>query len=319
MGGAGAGGGPLACVRGAGAGGVSGVRRYSTPPRPSRGWGGKSVEIKQSHGGSGQQSRSVIDGLEADVVTLALAYDVDDLHAHGDLVAGRLAEAAAAEQRALHLDHRVPGAQGQSERHQGLGRSDQTRRQRHHAESEDLRRRALELSRGVGLCGEEGRRRCARAKAFVAQLFKNVPVLDTGARGSTTTFVERGIGDVLLAWENEALPRATNSARTSSRSSCLRSAFWPSRRSRSSTRSSTKNGTRAAEAYLEFLYTPEGQELAAKHDYRPRDAATAAKYAARFPPLPLFTVDAAFGGWQKAQATHFADGGTFDQIYTPGK
>ena len=162
--------------------------------------------IQQSHGGSGKQARAVIDGLEADVVTLALAYDIDAIAAQRALLAEGLAEAAAAQQRALHLDDRVPGAQGQPQGHQGLGRPRQARRAGDHAQSQDLGRRALELSRRLGLCAASrsaSDETKARRRSSPSSI-KNVPVLDTGARGSTTTFVQRGIGDVLLAWENEA-------------------------------------------------------------------------------------------------------------------
>ena len=164
---------------------------------------GEDVTIKQSHGGSGKQARAVIDGLEADVVTLALAYDIDAIAARASLIA-ELADATAQQHRALHLDHRLPGPQGQSEGDQGLGRPGQAGRAGDHAESEDLGRRALELSRRLGLRPEAARRRRARPRTSSPSSISNVPVLDTGARGSTTTFAQRGIGDVLLAWENEA-------------------------------------------------------------------------------------------------------------------
>ena len=165
---------------------------------------GQTVTIQQSHGGSGAQARAVIDGLDADVVTLALAYDIDAIQqARPDQ--RRLAEAAAAEQRALHLDDRVPRPQGQPEGHQGLERPGQARRRRHHAEPEDVRRRALELPRRVGVrASASPAATTPRRASSWPQLYKNVPVLDSGARGATTTFVQRGIGDVLLAWENEA-------------------------------------------------------------------------------------------------------------------
>ena len=182
----------------------------------------------------------MIDGLDADVVTLALAYDIDAIADRGLLAAG-LAEAAAAERLALHLDDRVPGPQGQPEEHQGLGRSREAGRQGDHAESEDLRRRALELPRRLGLRAEEVPASEAKAKEFVTAIYANVPVLDTGARGSTITFVQRGIGDVLLAWENEAFlahQRARQGQVRHRRSLGYRS--WPSRRWPSSTRWSTR-------------------------------------------------------------------------------
>jgi sulfate transport system substrate-binding protein len=161
----------------------------------------------------------------------------------------------------------------------------------------------------------------AAAKDFVAKLFRNVPVLDSGARGATTTFVERGQGDVLLAWENEALLALGESGGKDKLDVVLPSVSILAEPSVSVVdKVVDKRGTRKiAEAYLKYLYTAEGQEIAAKDGYRPRDATVAGKYANKFPAVPLFTVDEAFGGWQKAQKTHFADGGTFDQIYTPGR
>ena len=179
----------------------------STRPSPRSGSSrpARRSSIRASHGGSGKQARSVIDGLEADVVTLALAADIDAIATNGKLLPANWQSAPAAQQRAVHLDDRVPGAQGQSEGHQGLGRPGQARRRRDHAEPEDLRRRALELPRRVGVGLAASTATAARSLDFLTRLFKNVPVLDTGARGATTTFVERGIGDVLIAWENEAL------------------------------------------------------------------------------------------------------------------
>ena len=277
--------------------------------------------MQQSHGGSGAQARAVNDGLEADVVTLALAYDID---AHG---AGRpdqagLAEAAAAEQLALHVDDRVPRAQGQSQGHQGLERPDEAGHRRHHAESEDVGRRPLELSGGVGVRQAAGRRqrRQGRRTSSTA-LFKNVPVLDSGARGATNTFIQRGIGDVLLAWENEAylaLEEADSKDKVQIVVPSISILAEPPVAVVDSV--VDKKKTRAvAEEYLKFLYTPEGQEIAAKHHYRPRDPKVAEKYANSFAKVKLFTIDEAFKGWQVAQKTHFADGGTFDQIYKPGR
>jgi sulfate transport system substrate-binding protein len=161
----------------------------------------------------------------------------------------------------------------------------------------------------------------AAAKDFVARLFRNVPVLDTGARGATTTFVERGQGDVLLAWENEALLALAEGGGKDRFEIVVPSVSILAEPPVAVVdKVVDKHGTRkVAEAYLQFLYTPAGQEIAAKNGYRPRDASVAAKFAAKFPNVPTFTVDEAFGGWQKAQAAHFADGGTFDQIYTPGR
>ncbi len=159
----------------------------------------------------------------------------------------------------------------------------------------------------------------ASVRDFVKRLYKNVPVLDSGARGSTTTFVQRGIGDVLLAWENEA-HLARREAGDGFEIVVPPTSILAEPPVAVVDKVADRKGTRAlAEAYLLFLYTPEGQELVAKHYYRPRDPQVAARHAGVFANLELFTIDEAYGGWQKAQAAHFADGGTFDQIYTPGR
>jgi sulfate transport system substrate-binding protein len=159
----------------------------------------------------------------------------------------------------------------------------------------------------------------AKAREFVKALYRNVPVLDSGARGSTTTFVERGIGDVLLAWENEAFLAVEQLGKGRFEIVVPRSSILAEPPVAVVDRNVEKHGTRAvAQAYLEFLYSAEGQEIAARSFYRPRDPRVAAKYSDRFPKIELVTVDAVFGGWQKAQAVHFADGGVFDQIYMPG-
>jgi sulfate transport system substrate-binding protein len=159
----------------------------------------------------------------------------------------------------------------------------------------------------------------AKAKEFVRALFRNVPVLDSGARGSTTTFVERGMGDVLLSWENEAFLVTEQLGRGRFEIVVPSTSILAEPPVAVVDRNVERHGTRAAaQAYLEFLYGAEGQELAARFHYRPRDPAVAARHAARFPRLDLVTVDGVFGGWQRAQAVHFADGGVFDQIYAPG-
>jgi len=159
-----------------------------------------------------------------------------------------------------------------------------------------------------------------KARAFVTELYKRVPVLDSGARGSTTTFVQRGIGDVLLAWENEAILAVNELGKDKLEIVVPSVSILAEPPVAVVDKVVDKKGTRAvAQAYLEYLYTPEGQEIAARHFYRPRLAAMAAKYAAQFPKLKLFTIDEAFGGWTKAQKTHFADGGVFDAIYQPGR
>ena len=278
--------------------------------------------IQQSHGGSGKQARAVIDGLEADVVTLALPTTSTRSRKAGPDPLG-LAEAAAAQQRALHLDHRVPGAQGQPEGHQGLGRSGEARRRGRSRRTRRPRaaRAGTTWRPGATRCEQPRRQRGQGARSSSRSSIKNVPVLDSGARGSTTTFVERGIGDVLLAWENEALlavkelgpdevrdrrpvrqhpGRAAGRGRRQERRRARARARWRRPISSSSTRRGP--GDHRREAPLP-----------------PRDAAVARKYAsAASRDLKLFTIDEVFGGWAKAQNTHFADGGVFDQIYNPG-
>jgi sulfate transport system substrate-binding protein len=158
----------------------------------------------------------------------------------------------------------------------------------------------------------------AKAKAFVSKIYKNVPVLDSGARGSTTTFAERGIGDVLISWENEAHLAVKDLGKDKFEVVYPSISILAEPPVTVVDKNVDKHGTRAAaEEYLKFLYTPEGQELAAKHHYRPRDEAVLAKYAADFPKVEVFTIDEVFGGWDKAQKTHFEDHGVFDEIYTP--
>lgn len=281
--------------------------------------GGGTVKINQSHGGSGKQGRSVIDGLEADVVTLALAYDIDALHERGDLVP--------ADWQSRLPDHSAP----YTSTIVFLVRKGNPKAIR---DWDDLVRPGIgvitpnpKTSGGArwnylaawGYAakkygGEE------QARTFVGKLLKNVPVLDTGARGATTTFVERGQGDVLLAWENEALLALRESGGKGRFEIVLPSSSILAEPPVAVVdKVVDKRGTRkVAEAYLRFLYSPQGQDIVAKNFYRPRDPAVAERYAAMFPRIPMFTIDEAFGGWQKAQRAHFADGGTFDQIYTPG-
>ncbi len=276
---------------------------------------GETVKINQSHGGSGKQARGVIDGLEADVVTLALAYDVDAVAASGLLPKNwqsRLPENSCPYTSTIVF----------------LVRKGNPRNIR---DWDDLARPGVSVitpnpktSGGarwnyLAAWGYALRRPggdSARARDLVTRIYKNVPILDTGARGSTVTFVERGIGDVLIAWENEAL-LAADELRKGEFEVVLPSASILAEPPVAVVdRFAAKHKTKAvAQAYLEFLYSREGQEIAAKHYYRPRLQAVASKYAARFPRIALFTVEEVFEGWAKAQATHFADGGIFDQIY----
>jgi len=280
---------------------------------------GETVKINQSHGGSGKQSRSVIDGLEADVVTLALAYDIDALNAHGGLVPAdwqkRLPDNSAPYTSTIVFLVRKGNPKGIKDWDDlvrpGIGVITPNPKTSGGARWNYLAAWGYAAKKYGGDAG---------AKDLVAKIYKNVLVLDTGARGATTTFVERGQGDVLIAWENEALLALGESGGAGFEIIAPSVSILAEPPVSVVDKVVDKRGTRkVAEAYLKYLYSPEGQEIAAKDGYRPRDAAVAAKYAGKFPRLSMFTVDEAFGGWQKAQATHFADGGTFDQIYAPGR
>ena len=278
---------------------------------------GSSVQIRQSHGGSGGQARAVIDGLEADVVTLALGYDVDAIAKAGLIEPGwqnRLPNNSCPYSSTIVFLVRKGNPKGIKD-WGDLVKSGISVITPNPKTSGGARWNYL-AAWGYALKHANGTD--ATARDFVTRLFKNVPVLDSGARGATTTFVQRGIGDVLLAWENEAHLALTESAGAVE-------IVVPSLSILAEPPVAVvdgvvdKKGTRAiAESYLQYLYSPEGQEIAAKRFYRPRDPQVAAQYASTFAKVALFTVDELFGGWQKAQATHFADGGVFDQIYRPG-
>jgi sulfate/thiosulfate-binding protein len=280
---------------------------------------GETVKINQSHGGSGKQSRSVIDGLEADVVTLALAYDIDAMHEHGGLVPAdwqkRLPDNSAPYTSTIVFLVRKGNPKGIKDWDDlikpGIGVITPNPKTSGGARWNYLAAWGYAAKKNGG---------DATAKDFVAKLYKNVLVLDTGARGATTTFVERGQGDVLLAWENEALLALGEAGGNAFEIVAPSVSILAEPPVSVVDKVVDKRGTRkVAEAYLRYLYSPEGQEIAARDGYRPRNADIAAKYASKFPKLPLFTVDDTFGGWQKAQSTHFADGGTFDQIYAQGR
>jgi sulfate transport system substrate-binding protein len=277
---------------------------------------GQDVTVRQSHGGSGKQARSVIDGLEADVITLALAYDIDEISQKAKLFP-------------TGWQARLPNnSSPYTSTIVFLVRRGNPKKIR---DWNDLVRPGISVitpnpktSGGArwnylaawGYALRQPGGNDAKAKDFVASLYKNVPVLDAGARGSTTTFVERGIGDVLLAWENEALLAIKELGPDKFEVVIPSVSILAEPPVTVVDKFANKHGNAAvAKAYLEFLYTPEGQELAAKHYYRPRNPAAAAKYGAQFPKVALFTVDEVFGGWAKAQPTHFGDGGLFDQIY----
>ena len=280
---------------------------------------GQTVTVQQSHGGSGKQARSVIDGLEADVVTLALAYDIDAIAKAGLLPANwqsRLSNNSSPYTSTIVF----------------LVRKGNPKKIR---DWPDIAKPGISVitpnpktSGGArwnylaawGWALKSFGNDSAKARDFVARVYKNVPILDTGARGSTVTFVERGIGDVLLAWENEALLAAKEMGKGKFEIVAPALSILAEPPVAVVDKVAAKHGTvGVARAYLEYLYSPEGQGIAARHYYRPRSAAVAAKYAAQFPKIQLFTIGEVFGGWAKAQATHFADGGIFDQIYAPGR
>ncbi|HEY1615244.1 MAG TPA: sulfate ABC transporter substrate-binding protein [Rhizomicrobium sp.] len=281
---------------------------------------GDTVTINQSHGGSGAQSRAVIDGLDADIVTLALAYDIDAISDKAQLLPE-------------NWQSRLPGnSTPYTSTIVFLVRKGNPK---HIHDWADLVHPGVQVitpnpktSGGArwsylaawiyGLKSPGGNP--DKAKSFVQQVYANVPVLDTGARGSTTTFVERGIGDVLLDWENEAHLALKEQGGDKFE------IVYPSMSVLAEPpvalldKNADRHGTRkVAEAYLNYLYSKKGQEIEAQNFYRPRDVSILAAHARDFPRLPLYTVDYVFGGWRKAQATHFADGGVFDQIYKPGQ
>jgi sulfate/thiosulfate transport system substrate-binding protein len=276
---------------------------------------GKEVEIRQSHGGSGKQARAVIDGLEADVFTLALAYDIDAIAQKAHLLPSdwqkRLPDNSCPYTSTIVFLVRKGNPKGIHD-WDDLVRPGVSVITPNPKTSGGARWNYL-AAWGYALKKNNGNQE--KARQFVAALFKNVPVLDTGARGATTTFVQRRIGDILIAWENEAFLAINDLGKgkvemvTPSVSILAEPPVaWVDK-------VVDQHGTRAlAEAYLKYLYTPEGQEIVARHYYRPRLQSVAQKYAAQFPKLDLFTVQDVFGGWEQAQRTHFADGGIFDQI-----
>jgi len=276
------------------------------------------LTIRQSHGGSGKQARSVVDGLDADVVTLALAYDIDEIANRGKLLPTtwqkRLAHNSSPYTSTIVF----------------LVRKGNPKKIK---DWEDLVRPGIAVitpnpktSGGarwnyLGAWGyalrkfgnDEG-----KAKDFIGRVYKNVPVLDTGARGATTTFVERGIGDVLIAWENEVLLAVKELGSQKVEVVVPSVSVLAEPPVAVVDKVVDRRGTRAvAQAYLDFLYADEGQVIIGKNFYRPTNPKVAAQFATQFPKISLFTVDELFGGWAKAQKTHFADGGVFDQIYQP--
>ena len=279
---------------------------------------GQAVTVKQSHGGSGSQARAVIDGLEADVATLALAYDIDAIQ-QGGLVSPdwqqRLPQNSSPYTSTIVFLVRKGNPKAIRDWSDLVkpGVSVITPNPKTSGGARWNYLAAWEYGKRQG-GGDD-----ARGRAFVASLYGNVPVLDSGARGATTTFVQRGIGDVLLAWENEAY-LAVREAKGAVEIVVPSLSILAEPPVTVVDRVVDRKGTRAvAEAYLQYLYSAEGQEIVARSFYRPRAAEVAAKHASTFSQVNLFTIDEAFGGWQAAQKTHFADGGTFDQIYRPGR
>jgi sulfate/thiosulfate transport system substrate-binding protein len=280
---------------------------------------GKDIAVDQSHGGSGKQARAVVDGLEADVVTLALANDVSAIAEKAGLLPAdwqkRLPNNSAPYTSTIVLlvrkgnpkaikdwdDLIKPGVAVITPNPKTSGGA-----QWNYLAAWEFAKRKF---------GSDD-----KAKEFVAALYKNVPVLDTGARGSTNTFVQRGLGDVFISWENEAFLAQKEFGKDTFEIIVPSLSILAEPSVALVDKNVDKKGTRdAAQAYLEYLYSEEGQDIAGKNYYRPRSEKAAAKYASVFPKISLFTIDEAFGGWVKAAKTHFADGGTFDEIYTPGK
>jgi sulfate transport system substrate-binding protein len=279
---------------------------------------GQSVEIQQSHGGSSKQARAVIDGLEADVVTLALAYDIDAISEKARLLPP-------------NWQSRLPN--NSSPYTSTIIFLVRKGNPKNIKDWDDLIRPGVSVitpnpktSGGArwnylgawGYALKKSGGDDSKARDFVSKLYQNVPVLDSGARGSTTTFVERGMGDVLIAWENEVLLGAKDIGQDKFEIVVPSVSILCEPTVSIVDKVVDKKGTRAvAQAYLEYFYSPEGQEIAAKRYYRPRSEAVAKKYSSQFPKVKLFTLAEIIGGWQKAQKTHFADGGVFDQIYQP--
>ena len=279
---------------------------------------GQTVTVRQSHGGSGKQARSVIDGLEADVVTLALGYDVDALHQHAKLIPAnwqtRLPHNSAPYTSTIVFVVRKGNPKGIKDWDDlvkpGVSVITPNPKTSGGARWNYLAAWGYALRQSKG---DEG-----KARDFVTRLYKNVPVLDSGARGSTTTFTQRGMGDVMIAWENEAFLAVKELGPDKLAIVVPSVSILAEPPVTIVDKTVDKRGTRAvAQAYLEYLYGEDGQEIAAKHYYRPRLAKVASKHAGDFTKVSLFTIDEVFGGWGKAQPKHFGDGGIFDEIYQP--
>ena len=277
---------------------------------------GQNVTVQQSHGGSSKQARSVIDGLEADVVTLALAYDIDAIAEKANLLPkdwqGRLPDNSAPYTSTIVFLVRKGNPKGIKDWDDlvkpGVAVVTPNPKTSGAARWNYLAAWGYAVKK---LGADE-----TKAKEFVSQLYKNVPVLDSGARGATTTFIERGIGDVLINWENEILLSAQGNDQFEMVVPSLSIVAEPS--VAMVDKNAKRHGTlETAKAYLEYLYSDEGQDIVAKHYFRPFSAAVGAKYAQQFATLELFRLEEQFGNWQLVQKTHFDDKGVFDQIYQP--
>jgi len=285
-----------------------------------QGKAGQKVTVQQSHGGSGKQSRSVIDGLSADVVTLALAYDIDAIAEKSKLLPAdwqkRLPNNSAPYTSTIVFLVRKGNPKGIKDWADlvkpGVAIIPANPKTSGAARWTYLAAWAYALDKNNG--------DQAKAKEFVTKFYRNVPVLDSGARGATTTFIQRGIGDVLVGWENEAILGVKELGKDQVEIITPPFSILAEPPVTVVDKVARKKGNEAvAKAYVEHLYSEEGQELVAKHFYRPRNEAVAKKHAQQFPALKLITIDEVFGGWQKAQKTHFADGGVFDEIQKANK
>lgn len=278
---------------------------------------GDNVTVSASHGGSGKQARGVIDGLEADVVTLALAYDIDAIADKGLLAADwqkKLPQNASPYTSTIVLLVRKGNPKGIKDWNDLIKPGVEVVTP--NPKTSGGARWNYLAAWGFALKQPGGTE--AKAKDFVSKIYHNVKVLDSGARGATTTFVERGIGDVLISWENEAYLAVKELGPDKFEIITPSVSILAEPPVAVVDKVVDKRGTRkVAQAYLEYLYTPEGQEIAARNYYRPRDAKVAAKHAKQFAKVNLITIDGVFGGWRNAQKVHFSDGGVFDQIYQP--
>ena len=278
---------------------------------------GDTVIVKQSHGGSGKQARSVIDGLEADVVTLALAHDIDEIGERAKLIAPGWQKRLPHNSAPYTSTYVFLVRKGNPKAIKDWGDLVKPGVSVITANPKTSGGARWGYLAAYGWALRQPGGNDAIARDYIARLFANVPVLDSGARGSTVTFAERGVGDVLMAWENEAHLSLKEFGADKLEIIYPSSSILAEPPVAVVDKVVDKRGTRAvAQAYLDYLYSPDGQEIAARNFYRPIDDKVAARYAKAFPKITLFTIDEVFGGWTQAQRTHFADGGVFDQIYT---